>query len=263
MIPDGGRRAALAVVLAAAVALPGCADDATPGRAIAGLGAPLRPSANGSQPTGVERAVRFAGRRWVVRSSVDPGGPGPNRFANAADAVWVDAGGRLHLTLTRRGGEWWSTEVISEDAFGDGTYRWTIASPVAALNPNVVFGMFTWSPEEAPTHRELDVEIARWGDRADTTNAQFAVQPSDAPGHLRRLALHPLLPTAFEFTRDARRVAFRAAADPAAWTAPAAAPGGDAQVHINLWLFRGSAPTDGLPVEVIVSGFAFTPRGAP
>jgi hypothetical protein len=34
---------------------------------------------------------------------------------------------------------------------------------------------------------------------------------------------------------------------------------GQAQVRINLWLFRGNAPTDGQPVEVVISDFTFTP----
>ena len=35
-------------------------------------------------------------------------------------------------------------------------------------------------------------------------------------------------------------------------------PGGQ-NARLNLWLFNGAAPSNGQPVEVIVSGFAFTP----
>jgi hypothetical protein len=34
---------------------------------------------------------------------------------------------------------------------------------------------------------------------------------------------------------------------------------GDERVRLNLWLFRGAAPTDGQPVEVIISAFTFVP----
>ena len=34
---------------------------------------------------------------------------------------------------------------------------------------------------------------------------------------------------------------------------------GDERVRLNLWLFNGAAPTNNLPVEVVVESFAFTP----
>jgi hypothetical protein len=34
---------------------------------------------------------------------------------------------------------------------------------------------------------------------------------------------------------------------------------GDERVHLNLWLFNGAAPTNGQPVDVILTGFTFTP----
>ena len=42
------------------------------------------------------RTISFSGYNWRVKG---PGiyGPGPNRFSDAADIVWVDAGGQHHL----------------------------------------------------------------------------------------------------------------------------------------------------------------------
>ena len=34
---------------------------------------------------------------------------------------------------------------------------------------------------------------------------------------------------------------------------------GGENARINLWLFRGSAPTDGRNVEVVLSDFSYTP----
>jgi hypothetical protein len=34
---------------------------------------------------------------------------------------------------------------------------------------------------------------------------------------------------------------------------------GDERVRLNLWLFGGAAPSNGLPVEVVVESFAFVP----
>jgi hypothetical protein len=34
---------------------------------------------------------------------------------------------------------------------------------------------------------------------------------------------------------------------------------GDERVHLNLWLFGGAAPANGLGVEIVVESFAFAP----
>ena len=34
---------------------------------------------------------------------------------------------------------------------------------------------------------------------------------------------------------------------------------GDERVRLNLWLFGGTAPSDGQPVEIVVESFAYAP----
>jgi hypothetical protein len=45
----------------------------------------------------------------------------------------------------------------------------------------------------------------------------------------------------------------------ASWITPAAyiekVPNMRLQVHINVWLFQGKAPTDGQPIEIIINSF--------
>src|SRR5439155_1736479 len=102
---------------------------------------------------------------------------------------------------------------------------------------------------------EIDVECSRWGNAADTNNAQYVVQPFDTPGHLVRYAV-PLNQTnsTHLFIWETNRVTFqslRGGYSPSpnasnvisAWTYELAVPQtGDENVRINLWLSGGNPP---------------------
>lgn len=213
------------------------------------------------------RTIEFAGLTWTVKSSAGAlWGPGPNRFSDSADNVWVDEQGRLHLAITFADGAWQCAEVIAQRSFGHGQYRFTIDTPVDGLDANVVLGLFTWNDDPAFNHRELDIEFARWGNPLDPTNAQYVVQPYDRSGNLKRWTLQPGYgSTTHSFRWGKSSVAFesRAAGNLLAqWSYTRRnaipKPGGE-NPRINLWLFGGAAPQNGQAVEVIVSGFAFAP----
>lgn len=212
------------------------------------------------------RTVTFAGSSWTVKDSAGLVGPGPNYFSGGPENVWVDAAGQLHLRITARNGQWQSAEVVLDRSLGYGTYRWTVASPLGRLDPSVVLGLFTWSDDAAYNHREIDIEVARWGDAAGATNAQYVVQPWDRTGNLRRFVQPDTSPTTQEFTWTSKSVAFRSATAAGqtidAWTykghdIPRA---GNERTRMNLWLNGGAPPTDGAEVEVVLSDFAFTKR---
>ena len=233
----------------------------------AGLAAPSVAAAGTGKPAPGPRTVAFAGQTWLVKSSTGAVGPGPNRFSSDPASVWVDAQGRLHLKIRRAKGRWYAAEVISTASFGHGTYTWVLDSPVGDLDPNVVLGLFTWNDDPAYAHREIDIEVARWGNAFDPTNAQFVVQPWDAPGHLWRFSVPSLVaPTSHAFTWAADRVDFRSEDDAgralAAWSFTDATsvpvPGGE-NARMNLWLREGLAPTDGREVEVVVRAFSHAP----
>src|SRR5437870_9597705 len=57
-------------------------------------------------------------------------------------------------------------------SFGFGTYRFRLDSPVDDIDPNAVVGLFTWSDRPDFNHREIDIEISRWGEPGNP-NAQF------------------------------------------------------------------------------------------
>lgn len=207
--------------------------------------------------------VVFAGYQWQVKSSDGEVGPGPNVFSERN--VRVDRDGALHLEISRRKGTWRSAEVILGETLGYGTYRFTVDSPLTDLDPNAVLGLFTWSDDPAQNHREIDIEFSRWGNASNPNNAGYTVQPYATPGHQYQWNLSTAAQTVHEFTWTPEAISFRSTAggvELASWSfddADAIPDAGDAAARINLWLFRGMAPTDGSAIEVVISDFSFTP----
>jgi len=76
------------------------------------------------------------------------------------------------------------------------------------LEPAAVFSMYTWDEAGAdPNHRELDVEISRWGDPANK-NAQFVIQPYHVPANVARFSA-PAGVLTHSFRWEPDRVLFR------------------------------------------------------
>ena len=222
------------------------------------------PIAAAAGKPGYPDKVTWAGEVWSIKTSRAAVGPGPNVFAR--DNVSVDADGRLHLRITRdTSGDWTSAEVIGPRTYGYGTYTFTVASPVHDLDPNVVLGLFTWSDRAPYAHREIDIEFARWGQAADQTNAQYVVQPAGNPGHLQRFVQPPMSSSTHRFTWRPGRIDWASVDGVGApisaysYAASDVPRTGDERVRLNLWLFGGRPPTNGQPVEVILSSFSFTP----
>jgi hypothetical protein len=172
----------------------------------------------------------------------------------------VDAAG-LHLTITKYGGQWRCTEVVGADSLGYGTYRWSVASNVANLDPSVVLGLFTWNDAPEYAHRDLDIEFARWSDRSSGQNAQYTVQPWDVAGHRTQFVHAATGPTTHEFAWRPSSVEFKSSGRTEAWTYNGAGiplAGGE-NPRMNLWLFRGKPPASGQRVHAVLSDFTFTP----
>ncbi|GIU95226.1 MAG: hypothetical protein KatS3mg012_1683 [Gaiellaceae bacterium] len=218
-------------------------------------------SAEGARPSpGQPPRVSFSGYEWVVKEYTRKLGPGPNIFSAAN--VRVDEEGRLHLRISRTRKGWTCAEVINTRSLGYGTYSWTLASPVDGLDRNVVLGLFTWSDDPAFAHREIDWEAARWGVASDPTNGQYVVQPYDRPGNLQRVTFGGAERSTQSFTWRPGSVTFTSTnADVPEWTytGPDVPEPGDENARMNLWLFRGLAPSDGREVEIVLESFSFTP----
>lgn len=214
--------------------------------------------------------LRFSDYEWKVKSSEGRVGPGPNHFSDKN--VFVDAQGRLHLRITRRDNRWYCAEVISQQSFGYGTYRFYLDTRVDNLDPNIVLGLFTWSDDPAYSHREIDIECTKWGDANNNANAQFVVQPYHPPGHLLRFQVPSGTNTStHSFTWKQDSVFFQSlkghdATTPEKsdvikqWTYTQSIPkAGGENARMNLWLVAGRAPTDGKETEIIIKKFEFVP----
>ncbi len=123
--------------------------------------------------------VTFSNRKWDIKSSTSPVGPGPNVFSKRYDDVWVDENGYLHLNIDYHDGQWYSSEVVSQDNLGFGTYTWTIQSDPLSFAENVVFGLFTWDDSTffSDGNSEVDIEFSKWGDANSIDMATYSVQP--------------------------------------------------------------------------------------
>ncbi|HVU28447.1 MAG TPA: glycoside hydrolase family 16 protein [Verrucomicrobiae bacterium] len=221
------------------------------------------------------RRFNFSGYGWSVRNTTAASGPGPNYFSNSTNNVWLDAQGQLHMKITHTNGVWECAEVTSDRSFGYGQYRFTVSAPINNLDPNVVLGLFTYSNDNVYNYREVDVELSRWKNPADANDAQFVIQPAGAGQKLRFSVPGGVTNSTYSFIWQTNRVDFQSlngdfTSSPLAtnllktWTCTLSVPpAGGETVHINLWLFQGTAPSNNQEVEVVISNFEFLPLGPP
>jgi len=127
----------------------------------------------------------FSGYTWDIRqgSPHDTSGPGPNYWSGDSENVWVDDNGQLHLKITLgEDGEWYCSEVSSQDSFGYGKYIFHVASRVDLLDKNAVGGLFTYEGRgtQNPMEYEIDIEFSEWGQECNTNwcpdNGQYVFQ---------------------------------------------------------------------------------------
>jgi hypothetical protein len=218
----------------------------------------------------LDTPLEFAGRFWVIKDSGHDTckvGPGLNIFA--PQNVRVDEDG-LHLTITEDNGVWRTAEVWLNESLGFGEYRALMQPLPNDLDPQAVFGAFTWDQEAPPSFRELDFELSRFGKPTDPTNAQFAVQPenlfrftiplADLQAGMTFTQLWLPGQVTFALYRGQHRGTLSESDLMTRWTKTGAAipkPGSE-NFRLNLWLFQGRAPRSGQPQEVGVSHFDLT-----
>jgi hypothetical protein len=240
---------------------------AAPAPAALSSEAAVVPGAHYVQPAGLPTLLTFAGYQWTVKSSTSPIGPGPNVFDAAGP--FVDSAGSLHLRIVKTKTGWESSEVILNPTLGYGTYRWTVHGPISTFDPNVVLALFTYDDiDNSQANREIDFEASRFGFPPDPTDAQFVVQPYLTPGNLQRITIPKSALTTVTMTWVPGRVTFSASTGQGKkvktlplWTNSSSSVPTSAteQVHMSLWLFRGSPPSNGKQVTVKVTDFQFTP----
>lgn len=218
--------------------------------------------------------IIFSGYTWSVRSST--GGPGPNTFT--ANNVWVDANGFLHLRIAQTNGAWSTAEVVSSQAFGFGAYQFQLMGHPEAMDPNAVLGFFTYPPAAVGPDgtNEIDIEFSTWGG-AQSEHGNWTVWPASSAlaGQQTTQPFDASANSGVSTHRFAWRSTSVAFADMsgltdgttgeyANWTfAPSNStqliPQQPGPVHMNLWLYQGAPPVNGQGVEMVVTGFSYTP----
>lgn len=242
--------------------------------------------------------VNFAGRAWTVKIYEDrQWGPGPNFFSGNPEDVFVDEQGFLHLRIANRDGRWLSSEVVSNDKFGYGTYIFTIEGETETFADNTILGLFTWDNTTffEAANSEVDIEISRWGEVDDPYVLQYGVQPiffgplnperlsrpSYELGDLNGVTTHGftwsedlitwesyagdtwrsgklLGEWAFDRSNPAR---VKEEGGQSSLPIIIPAPGPQTEARINFWLapWINPAPTNGMEHEVVIRDFEFVP----
>ncbi len=129
-------------------------------------------------------SLHFSGYEWRVRDA--PSNRGGVNLYDPRNA-FTDEKGALHLRIVKASGQWLCAEVTLTRSLGYGTYSFTVRD-TSRLEPAAVFGMFTWDYAGADqNHREMDMEVSRWGDPA-SENAQYVIQPFYIPRNVARFS---------------------------------------------------------------------------
>lgn len=205
-------------------------------------------------PAVTPKMIRFSGYEWeVLQLPTDSAGV---MHINSPENVSVDAAGALHLRIVRRAGEWTCSEVILQRSLGYGTYSFHVRR-VTPFDAATVLDMFTWDDSEGgQNHREMDIEISRWGDPG-IKSGQFVIQPYYVPANVFRFpaaegaAVH-------SFQWEPGRVAFESAKAAHVFTSGVPTPGNE-RVHINLYVYGKSRIPQQRSVEVVVDKFEYLP----
>lgn len=231
--------------------------------------------------------IDFAGYTWLIRKEDRPTGPQNNVFSLSAVTLGPDKSLRLRMVPSE--GRWFAAELYLQKSLGYGTYTFRVRTAPADLDSNVVLGLFTYSPQNAYYHREIDIEFSAWGIPGTEPKGQYVLQPYTRKGNLHL----------FDLPEDGRRASYSFRWQPGqieflSWSGYGSGPtatgytgatSGAAQgqttvlahwiyedakfvpkpgsegVHINLYLAHGEVPPAGDgAVEVIIDGFEFKPE---
>lgn len=217
-----------------------------------------------------DTVLKFSGYSWVVSHAPDGKGPGPNVFLK--QNVVIDKQGRLSLRISREEEGWSCAELRLSEVLGYGRYVIEVENDPNMLDPQSVFGFFTYDFDDPPYYRELDVEFARWGDPAHP-GGNHTVQPYTDESNTAHFELASLgdrsmhviewLPNKVVFI--AYRIGRTGWAQETArfvWSRGEVFRPGRAYLHLNFWLFQGEAPRTGAPQMIKIGSFQFTPLGS-
>ena len=211
----------------------------------------------------VPNKIHFSGYDWESRQV--PNDRGTINDYDPANA-WTDANGWLHLRIARSETGWKCAEIKLRHSLGYGSYR-LVVRDVSHLEPAVVFSIFTWDDSNADqNHREIDIEISRWGDPSNK-NAQYVIQPYYVAANNFQFMTPPDRLT-HSFRWQPGRVTFKTARESAAgtvssvvaenvFTSGVPVPGGES-LHVILYVEKGTVPPQH-ETEVVIEKFEYLP----
>ena len=208
--------------------------------------------------------LQFSGYEWQVRNVRSTRGGRDNVYDSGN--AWTDANGFLHLRIANNSGQWSCAEVKLGRSLGYGTYRFVVRD-VSHLEPAAVLSIFTWDEADAgQNHREMNIELARWGDAA-SKNAQYVVQPYYVPANVVRFNV-PAGVLTHSFRWEPDRVAFKTVRGSIAdgpgsvaehvFTSGVPAPGNES-MYLDLFIFGNAENPLQKDVEVVIEKFEFLP----
>lgn len=177
--------------------------------------------------------LSFSRLSWSARSSVEPEGPLENIFGGAGKTVFLNPDGSLTLRIAEQDGIRLAAEVSTVKSFGYGTYTFRLRESPAELDKGLVLGLFTYSPDPAYNHSEIDIEFSGWGSRSKPVQGQYVMQPYDLPGNMVFFDLSKAKgPASYSFTWTPSRVEF------SSWQGHGPAPLPNTEGIINAWLYN-------------------------
>lgn len=211
------------------------------------------------------KTLTFSGYDWEIRELASQRGGDWNAYS--PQNAWIDADSHLHLAITISPRGWQCAEVNLKRALGYGTYQIHVRD-VSQLEPAAVFSMFTWDIHEAgQNHREMDVEVSRWGDPV-SKNAQYVVQPYYMPANVLRFVM-PKGPVRLSMKWQPERVLFETSQLDGQTRGPRSIPSYEftsgvpqpsgETLHLNLYWYGRIGVKPGKPSEIVVDKFEYLP----
>lgn len=210
-----------------------------------------------------EQFVSFSGYKWQVRDGeTDRNG---SQHAFNPGNVAVDGHGFLHMSIAGTPKHWTCSEVFLTRSLGYGTYAFSVQD-TSRLAPAAVLSLFTWTDGDADqNHREMDINITRWGDPA-SKGAEFVLQPYYLSPNIFRL-VPPAGRVEYSMRWQPGLVSFRghlqheaAGSSFAEHNFSVGVPSsGDETLHLNLCPFEYAKVPLQQSAEVVVEHFQFLP----
>jgi sulfatase modifying factor 1 len=114
---------------------------------------------------------------WMVRKANNQGPAYENRtnnWSSKKSCVELLEDG-LHLRIRQINGQWYCSEIFTNESLGYGVYKFTVATNTPFLDPRTVVGLFTYDKNYDAYKNEIDIELTQWADSKNQYNAQHAI----------------------------------------------------------------------------------------